>query len=214
MRRINVILGGLVLAAVGLLLTLGVLALLDDGQAEAAAVRKHLAAIPKVRVTYVSDPTKQASQCITAYVDVDGKGALGFNGLRTSSFGHSSRIRLHGIGPYGFRTRELVKGQEGYGYDIDIGASSPIPAARKLGITSVQSAIARYDELLAIVAHWPVTTNDWPRHWPARTGGWSATSDEEVHFPDLPRGDYYFCLKRHGDRDEQMWPPNYPKGSE
>jgi hypothetical protein len=121
---------------------------------------------------------------------------------------------LHGIGPYGFRTRELVKGQEAYGYDIDVGASSPIPAARKLGITSIQSAIAHYDELLAIVAHWPVTTNDWPHHWPAKAGDWSTTSDEEVHFPDLPRGDYYFCLKRTGGGDEQMWPPNYPKASE
>jgi hypothetical protein len=209
----NVIFRVLVLAVVGLLLTFGVLALLNTPQAEVAAIRKHLTAIPNVRVTYISDLTKQASQCITAYVEVDRKGAIGFNGLSTSSFGHSSRIRLHGIGPYGFRTRELVKGQEGYGYDIDVGVSSPIPAARKLGITSVQSAIAHYDELLAIVAHWPVTTNDWPRHWPAKAGEWSTTSDEEVHFPNLPRGDYYFCLKRESDGDEQMWPPNYPKAS-
>jgi len=90
----------------------------------------------------------------------------------------------------------LVKGQEGYGYDVDIGTASPIPSARQLGITSVQSAIAHYDDLLALVAHWPVTTNEWPTNWPAKTGEWSKTSAEEVHFADLPRGDYYFCLKQ------------------
>src|SRR4051794_3426327 len=77
---------------------------------EVAAIKKRLAEIPNVRVTYASDLTKQASQCITAYVEIGGKGQIGFNGLSTSSFGHSSHIRLHGIGPYGFRTRELAKG--------------------------------------------------------------------------------------------------------
>lgn len=210
MRRIFIILGALVtvigVAAIALFLIAGVAFLLDDPKAEVAAVQKRLAGMPNVKVTYISDLTKQASQCITAYVEVDGKGEMGFNGLSTSSFGHSSHIRLHGIGPYGFRTRELVKRQEWYGYDIDIGTASPIPAARQLGITSVRSAVAHYDELLALVAHWPVTTNEWPRHWPAKTGEWSNTSDEEIHFADLPRGDYYFCLKQGGE-DEQMSPP-------
>lgn len=175
--------------------------------AEVAAIQSRLVEIPNVRVTYISDLTKQASQCITAYVEVEGKGQMGFNGLGTGSFGHCSHIRLHGIGPYGFRTRELANGQEGYGYDIDIGTASPIPAARKLGITSVQSAVTHYDELLALVAHWPVITNEWPCDWPAKTGEWSKTSDEEIHFSDLPRGDYYFCLKRQGEDDGQMSPP-------
>src|SRR5213080_1697901 len=96
--------------------------------AEVAAIKSRLVEIPGVRVTYISDLTKQASQCVTAYVEVEGKGQMGFNGLSTGSFGHSSHIRLHGIGPHGFRMRELVKGQEGYGYDIDIGTASPIPA--------------------------------------------------------------------------------------
>lgn len=181
--------------------------------AEVAAIKSRLAEIPGVRVTYISDLTRQASQCITAYVEVEGKGEMGFNGLGTDSFGHSSHIRLHGIGPYGFRTRELVTGQEAYGYDIDIGPGSPIPAARKLGITSIQSAVAHYDELLALVARWPVTTNEWPSHWPAKSGEWSKTSDEEIHFPNMPRGDYYFCLKRQGEGNGQMWPPDYPKES-
>jgi len=185
---------------------------LFDPNAEVAAIQSRLRQIPGVRVTYISDLSKQASQCITAYVEVGGKGKMGFNGLSIGSFRHPSHIRLHGIGPYGFRMRELQKGQESYGYDIDIGKASPIAEARKLAITSVQSAVTHYDELLALVAHWPVITNEWPNGWPAKAGEWSKTSDEEIHFPNPPRGDYYFCLKRQGDGDEQMWPPpGYPE---
>ncbi len=192
---------------------LGVAYLLDDPRADVAAVRKQFEAIPNVRVTYISDLTKQASQSITAYVEIKGDLRMGFGGLSASSFGHTSRIWLSGIGPYDFRTRGLERGSEYYGYSINIGTSSPIPAARRLGITSIQSAIAHYDELMGIVAHWPVTTNDWPKDWPAKIGEWSKTSEEEVHFPNPPKGDYYFCLKWAADGDEQMWPPNYTKAS-
>ncbi len=216
MRRILII-SGVLVAIVGVVSIASFLVreaiFFFDPNAEVAAIRSRLAEIPGVRVTYISDLTKQASQCITAYVKVDRKGEIGFNGLSASSYGHSAHIRLHGIGPYGFRTRELVKGQEGYGYDIDIGTASPIPAARKLGIASVQSAVGHYDELLALVAQWPVVTNDWPRNWPTKAGEWSKTSDEEIHFAHLPKGDYYFCLKRQGEGDGQMWPPDYPKAS-
>ena len=216
MRRV-IIIFGLVGAVIGAVFAASFLfreaTFFFNPNAEVAVIKSRLAEIPGVRVTYISDLTKQASQCITACVELEGKGEIGFNGLSTASFGHSAHIRLHGIGAYGFRMRELVKGQEGYGYDIDIGTASPIPAARKLGITSVQSAVAHYDELLALVAHWPVITNEWPRGWPAKTGEWSKTSVEEIHFPDLPRGDYYFCLKRQGEGDGQMWPPDYPRES-
>ena len=193
MRRFIIIVGCLVVA---FLIGFVALVLLENPQAQVAAVRTRFEHIPNVRLTYISDLTKQASQVITADIEVSGKGQMSFTGLSTSSFGSASRIRLSGIGPYGFRMRRLVGTQEAYGYDIDIGPSSPIPAARSLGITSVQSAIAHYDELLALVARWPVTTNEWPSGWPPKTGEWSKTSDEEIHFADLPRGDYYFCLKR------------------
>ena len=193
MQRVVIILGCVIAAR---LATIIAIVVLDDPKARVSAVQKRFADMPNVKVTYLSDLTKQASQVITADIEVQGKGEMSFTGLSTSSFADSSRIRLNGIGIYGFRTRQLVKAQEAYGYDIDIGAASPIPAARRLGITSVQSAVAHYDDLLAIVAHWPVTTNGWPSRWPAKTGEWLKTSDEEIHFADLPRGDYYFCLKR------------------
>jgi hypothetical protein len=200
MRRIRIILGVVVamvaVAAIALFLVGVVVVWLDDPKAAVAAVQKRFEEMPNVKVTYISDLTKQASQSITAYIEVTEKGQIAFTGLSTSSFGRASHIFLHGVGPYGFRTRELVKGREGYGYAIDIGAASPIPAARQLGITSVQSAVLHYDDLLALVAHWPVTTKEWPSGWPAKTGEWSITSGEEIHFADLPRGDYYFCLKR------------------
>jgi hypothetical protein len=193
MRRFIIIASCLVGA---LLIGIVVLVVLENPQAQVAAVRTRFEQIPNVRLTYISDLTKQASQVITADIEVSGKGQMSFTGLSPSSFGSASHIRLSGIGPYGFRMRRLVGTQEAYGYDIDIGPSSPIPAARSLGITSVQSAIAHYDELLSLVAHWPVTTNEWPSGWPAKTGEWSKTTGEEIHFADLPRGDYYFCLKR------------------
>ena len=193
MRRFFIIVGCVVAA---FLIGIVALVVLDNPQAQVAAVRKCFDQMPSVRVTYISDLTKQASQVITADIEVSGKGQMSFTGLSTGSFRSASRIRLSGIGPYGFRMRRLVGTQEAYGYDIDIGVASPIPAARQLGITSVQSAVAHYDELLALVAHWPVTTNEWPSGWPAKTGEWSNTSGEEIHFADLPRGDYYFCLKR------------------
>jgi len=193
MRRL-IIIGGCL--AVAFLIGIVALVVLDNPQARVAAVRLRLEQIPNVRLSFISDLTKQASQVIAADIEVSGKGEMSFTGLSTGSFESASHIRLSGIGPYGFRTRELVGGREAYGYDIDIGPSSPIPAARSLGITSVQSAVARYDKLLALVAHWPVTTNEWPSHWPARTGEWSKTSNEEVHFADSRTGDYYFCRKR------------------
>jgi hypothetical protein len=193
MRRFIIIAGCLVVA---FLIGIVALVVLDNPQARVAAVRARFEQIPNVRLTYISDLTKQASQVITADIEVSGKGEMSFTGLSTSSFESASRTRLSGIGPYGFRTRELEGSREAYGYDIDIGPSSPIPAARSLRITSVQSAVAHYDELLALVSHWPVTTNEWPSGWPPKKGEWSKTSDEEIHFADLPRGDYYFCLKR------------------
>jgi hypothetical protein len=173
MRRIfiifSVVIGVIVVFPVASLVIRQLIFFIDPN-AEVAAVQDCFSKIPGTKVTYISDLNKQASQCITAYLEVEGKGEMGFNGLSTSSFGHSSR---------------------------------------KLGISSVQSAITHYDELLTLIVDWPVITNEWPRDWPAKTGQWSKSSDEEIHFPDSPRGDYYFCLKRQRD-DDPMWPPNYP----
>src|SRR5213082_23608 len=109
MRRVAIIVG---LVVVALLIAIVAMVLLDDPKARVAAVRKCFTRIPNVRVTYVSDLTKQASQVITADIEVPGKGQMSFTGLSTSSFGDASHIRLSGIGPYGFRTRELIRGQE------------------------------------------------------------------------------------------------------
>ena len=179
-----------------LLVVFVVIIALDDPKARVVAVQKCFDEMPNVKVTYISDLTKQASQSITAYVEVKDKGQMGFTGLSPNAFADSSHVRLHKIGPYGFRTRARENGEEGYGYAIDVGPTSPIPAARKLGITNIQSAVAHYDDLNDLVAHWPIISNEWPRNWPPKTGEWSKVSSDEIHFADLPRGDYYFCLKR------------------
>lgn len=186
------------LACLVTLLAIAVIVLIvcDDPKARVNAVQKRLNQIPNVKVTYISDLTKQASEIISVDIEVAGKGRMRFMGRYRNSFVNSSRIRLSGIGPYGFRTRQLVGTQEAYGFDINIGPSSPIPAARNLHITSVRSAVEHYDDLLALVADWPVITGAWPNGWPPKQGEWSKTSAEEIHFPDLPGADYYFCLKQ------------------
>ena len=169
--------------------------LIDDPKARVSAVQKCFDKMPNIKVTFISDLTKQVSQVISADVDVTDKGRMGFSSLCPEIFGNSPHVRMGGIGPYDFRTRELVDGQERYGWTIDVGTASPIPEVSKLGITNVQSAIAHHDELLALVANWPVITNEWPTNWPPKKGVGSNTSKQEIHFPDLPKADYYFCLR-------------------
>src|SRR5438552_631985 len=134
----------------------------DNPKARVAAVQKCFDQMSNVKVTFISDLTKQASQIISASVDVKDKGQMGFSSLCPEAFGNSSHVRMFGIGPYDFRTRELVDGQERYGWTIDVGTASPIPEVRRLGITNVQAAVTHHDELLAIIASWPVITNAWP----------------------------------------------------
>jgi hypothetical protein len=193
MRRI-VIISSYVIAA--LFAVIIAVMLFDDPKARVDAVRKCFDQMPNVKVTFISDPTKQASDIISADVDVANKGRMSFSSLCPEAFGNSPHVRMGGIGPYDFRTRELVDGQERYGWTIDVGTASPIPEVRKLGITNVQSAVAHHDELLAIIINWPVITNGWPTNWPPKKGEWSKTSTQEIHFSDLPKADYYFCLRR------------------
>lgn len=164
----------------------------ENPQARVAAVEKLLTEIPEVRLVYISDLEKQASQLITAYVAVDGKGEMGFTDLHPGSFKDSSHVYLHGIGPYTFRTRALLGGRETYGYAIDIGPDSPIPEARRLGIINVQAAVAQYDALMTFLQDWPVTTNEWP----ARTTKWSSSSAEEIRFADASGEGIFFSLKQ------------------
>lgn len=174
--------------------TAGLLAFYWSGnpQARVATVKRLFSEIPEVKLVYISDLEKQASQLITAYVAVDGKGELGFTDLHPGSFKDSSRLYLHGIGAYTFRTREPLGGREAYGYAIDIGRDSPIPEARRLGIKNIQGAVAQYDELMKILQHWPVITNEWP----AKSTNWSVPSEEELGFVDSSGNEIFFCLKQ------------------
>lgn len=174
-------------------------------------VRKHFEELSNVRLKYISDLTKQAIQIVSAEIEVDGKGEMILSGLDETSFGRAPYIHLLGIGSYRFRTRSLENGSEGYGWTINIGTSSPIPAVKRLGITNVQSAIAHYDDLVTLIADWPVTPTDWPNGWPRKRGEWANTSTEEIHFPDPPRGDFYFCLTRSNGNYGPL-PPKYQFG--
>ncbi|HEY1170295.1 MAG TPA: hypothetical protein VGH19_02890 [Verrucomicrobiae bacterium] len=164
--------------------------------AELNAVKAELERMPNVKILELNGVHDLTMEEIWTRIDIADKGEMGFFELDRDSFQQTQNLRLTSIGPYSFRTRQLVGDRESYGGDIEIGPSSPIPAVRSLGITSVQSAVAHYDKLLALVSTWPVTTNDWPSGWPPKKGEWSKKSDEEIHFADLPHGDYYFSLKQ------------------
>lgn len=185
---------GVACASGVLLVTLWVLS--DSPKARVAAVRTEIEKIPNIGITGISDLEKQASESITAHIEVHGKGKIGFTALEPESFKDSRHICLDGIGPFGFCSRTKVDGGQAYAWWVDIGRDSPIPAVRALALTNVQAAISHYDEILSLVSDWPVSTHGWPAHWPVKEEEWSQTSKEEVHFSDSKGVDYFFCLTR------------------
>ena len=184
-----------VACAVGILLiTLWVWS--NSSKARVAAVRAEIEKIPNIRVIGISDLEEQASESITAHIEVHGKGEIGFTSLAPQSFMDSPHICLDSIGPFGFCSRTKIDGYQAYAWWIDIGPDSPIPAARALKLKNVQAAISHYDEILSLFSDWPVTAHDWPSGWPVKDGEWPKTSKEEVHFSDAKSADYFFCLRR------------------
>ncbi len=146
-------------------------------------VRACLDLIPNAEVTYVSDLSKQASQVISASLDIQGKGEIGFTGLSKKSFEEGHHLYLSEIGQVRFRTREIENGRESFGYAIDIGPDGPISELAMLEIASVQSAISHYDDILSCIAGWPSTTNEWPKR------------DQEILFKDDSGDQYHYAKK-------------------
>ncbi len=146
-------------------------------------VRACLVEIPNAEVSYVSDLSEQASQIISASLDIPNKGEIGFTVLSPNSFAESRHLYLNSIGQSRFRTREIENGRESFGYAIDIGPHGPIPELANVEISSVQSAILRYDEILSCIADWPSTTNEWP------------SRKQEILFKDSSGNQYYYTRK-------------------
>lgn len=188
----------LIIAALAALVVGGVLVsvVLDDPKARTGEVERQIRQLEGVELSYISDLEKQASQLISADIEVKGKGQIGFTALSRNSFESSTTIRLTRIGTHGFRTREIINGHQAYGYNLDIGPDTAIPSVRDLNITSVQKAIAHFDELIALTASWPVIAGEWPSSWPVDSDKWSELSDEEIRFIDRDGTDVFYCLKR------------------
>ena len=201
--RIGVAVAG---AAVTLIIVLWVLN--DSPKARVAAVRAEMEKIPNVRMIAISDLDKQASESISALIEVPGKGKMSLTSLEPESFRGSRQLLLQSIGPFGFCSRTKLDGHQAYAWWIDIGPGSPIPAARELKLTTVQAAISHYDEILSLISDWPVTTHDWPLGWPVKDEEWAKTSKEEIHFSDAKGADYFFCLRR-TDASPPQAPPGY-----
>jgi hypothetical protein len=149
----------------------------------------------------VSDLSKQASQVISASLDIQGKGEIGFTGLSKKSFGDNQHLYLTRIGQVWFCAREIQNGRESFGYAIDIGPDGPISELAKLEITSVQSAISHYDDIYSCIAGWPSTTNEWPKR------------DQEVLFKTDSEDLYYYTTKISQQNIGQVSPEAAPSAS-
>ncbi len=131
-------------------------------------VRKWLGQIPDIEVNYVSDLNKQASEAITAWVKVNGKGTMAFTGMEQCVFDGSRHIYITEIAGLSFRTHCIDEhGRECCGWAIDIGSDSDITEMARLNITTIQEAILHYDDVLACVSQWPSATNELPEPSPA-----------------------------------------------
>lgn len=192
MKRIAIIIAALVaLSVVGVLIS----AMLYDPKARVAEVEREITRIDGVELNYISDLEKQASQLVSAELEVEGKGRIGFTALSRKSFEDSTSLRLAHIGTRGFRSRQIINGRQAYGYELDIGPSSAISAVRSLNITSVQKAITHYDELISLTESWPIIQGDWPSTWPVDSASWSEVSAEEIRFVDPEGAEFFYCMK-------------------
>lgn len=173
----------------------------NSGPVRTREVRTLLDEIPDTKVTYISDLSKQASQSISALLELPDSRQIGFTHLDKGDFRNSPHIHLLSIGSFHFRNRIIRDGQEGYWYDIDVGSGGPIPEVSELGITNIQSALLHYDTILSCVLRWPATTNEWP------------TRDEEILFKDDSGNEYYYARKISQQDLGQVSPEPAPEGA-
>lgn len=179
MRRSILLVVGLISVNAGLLV---ILVWKERPSALLAEIQECFKRIPNIEITEIVKPPAEFLDSAAVTVAIRDKGEIGFSGLRGRSFKSSSHIHLYKIGNYSLRSRVKMGDQEYFGYDIDVGVDSPVPAIRALKIRNVASAISHYDELLNIVSDWPKSEANWPK------------TSEEVHFPAPPKADYFFSL--------------------
>ncbi len=156
--------------------------------AEINAVRERLEDIPGVEILELDCVEDITIEHISGRINIAGKGEVTLFNLSEDSFRHSESIRLRSIGPYDLRVEsegyvgvyESATGNpvrsEFYGGDADIGPAGEFASLFPFEIATVQAVVARYDDILRIIAAWPVESN-------------------KAHFKDRTGTDYYYYVE-------------------
>jgi hypothetical protein len=156
--------------------------------AEVNAVRTELQKIPQIKyvvIDYVDDITPEQ---ITAQISVEANGDLTISNLKRKSFRYTESIRLRTIGPYSINVQgrgyrgayETATGNpvqsEFYEGDIDIGTGGEFAHLFPFKLLKVQDVINHYEDILGIIAAWPV-------------------EPDKAHFKDDTGTDFYYSIK-------------------
>jgi len=150
--------------------------------------------MPNVKIIRMGGNEDITYEDIWANISIKSKGEMELFALTRKSFESPAHISLGSIGAYNIivegegcvgvvksATGEPVRSQF-YGGAIDIGSEGTFARFFPFQVKNVQDAIARYDDICAVLAEWPVE--------PAKK-----------HFQDKNGTDYYYYIKRIQPKD-------------
>lgn len=165
---------------------------------ELEEVRRELKAIPETELLELggydeSDfPLLRSLENITARVRVAGEVEMEFAGLSSDSFGEAEQLILTAVGPYRIRYRGegymgVYRGSTGApvrsefaGASADVAPGGDFAPLFPCRIPNVQTALARYREVLETVAQWPET--------PLPPGCFTTPSGTAYYYWVIPKG--------------------------
>ena len=174
---------------------------------ELESIRRQLQAIPQVEILELFGhdendfPLLRDLEHITARIKVENKGEMIFSELTKDSFRYAASLILVEVGSYRVRYRgegdvgvyEAATGtpvrSEFGGGPIGIGQNGDFAHLFPFAIPNIQTAVARYDDILEIVGNWPET--------PSPPGYFKNPQGSEF---------YYWIISKDIDgKDDSLW---------
>jgi hypothetical protein len=134
---------------------------------ELNAVRRELEKIPSVQILKLDGVHDILRLKLNfAKLAIEGKGQMVIVDLDRHSFGDVNHVRLRSIGPLRFDAKDypglIVSISTGkpmltslYSFDADIGPEGEFAKMFPFKINNIQTAIAKYDDILRVVSSWP-----------------------------------------------------------
>lgn len=145
--------------------------------------------MPEVEIIRSGGNEDVTFEHIWAHIRIKGKGEMTIFGLTRNSFKNTPHLTLASIGPYNVKIEgnmrigatEITTGKsvrsQFWGSGINIGSEGAFAKFFPFQVKNVQDAIARYDDICAILAEWPVLP-------------------DKKHFQDENGNDYYYCVEK------------------